>query len=167
MTNETSHASMGVTLRPVEPEDESFLVAVYASTRAQELAMVPWDEAQKQAFLRMQFAAQQASYANQFPLAQHQLILSHGEPVGRLYVAREKEMIRILDITLLPQYRSAGIGTPLIKDLINEAMETSRPLQIYVESFNPSLRLFERLGFTKIEEESFNLLLEWRAVESK
>jgi ribosomal protein S18 acetylase RimI-like enzyme len=162
MTNEISPASMGVALRPVEPEDDPFLVAVYASTRAQELAMVPWDEAQKQAFLRMQFAAQQEYYARQFPLAQHQLILLHGEPAGRVYVARETEVIRILDITLLPQHRNAGIGTPLIKDLINEAMETSRPVQIYVESYNPSLRLFERLGFTKIEEESFNLLLEWR-----
>jgi hypothetical protein len=43
---------------------------------------------------------------------------------------------------------------------MNEAT-SSRPLRIYVESFNPSLRLFERLGFTAMEQEGIHLLMEW------
>jgi hypothetical protein len=30
-----------------------------------------------------------------------------------------------------------------------------------VETFNPSLRLFHRLGFTTIKQEGFNLLLQF------
>jgi len=80
--------------------------------------------------------------------------------VGRLYVARTEEYIEIMDITLLPQERNSGTGTSLIKALIDEATRL-RPLRIYVETFNPSLRLFERLGFKAVEEHGIQLLMEW------
>jgi|SRR5947209_15813143 len=153
---------MSVTLRPVILEDEAFLLEVYASTRAEELSRVPWDEAQREAFLKMQFAAQQLHYRTHNPNATHDLILLDGHAVGRLYVSRREREIRILDITLLPEHRNKGIGTPLIEELMREAAQAGKPLTIYVESFNPSLRLFERLGFSKIEDDGINYLMEWR-----
>jgi RimJ/RimL family protein N-acetyltransferase len=153
-----------VTLRTAAPEDDAFLLKVYASTRADELAQVPWSEEQRRAFLRMQFDAQLLHYRTHNPAATYDLILLKGEPIGRLYVARREREIRILDITILPEYRNRGIGTPLIKELMAEAALAGKPLNIYVESFNPSLRLFERLGFVKTEEDDgINRLMEWRA----
>lgn len=154
-----------VSLRPVRPEDEPFLLRIYASTRAEEMALVPWDEAQREAFLKMQFDAQQYHYQKHYPEASHDIILLRGEPVGRLYVAREEQIITILDITLLPEHRGAGIGTPLVKDLQSEAARAEKSLRIYVESFNPSLRLFERLGFYGIGEEGIYILMQWREGE--
>jgi GNAT superfamily N-acetyltransferase len=152
-----------IVLRPVRPEDDQFLYQVYACTRADELARVPWDQAQREAFLRMQFDAQQLHYRTHNPEATHDLILRDGVPLGRLYVARRELEIRILDITLLPAFRNQGTGTPLIKELMTEAAGAGKPLTIYVESFNPSLRLFERLGFIKTEDDGINRLMEWRA----
>ncbi|HEX8846817.1 MAG TPA: GNAT family N-acetyltransferase [Pyrinomonadaceae bacterium] len=153
---------MDVTLRPVTPEDEEFLLKVYASVRAEEMARVPWSDAQREAFLRMQFAAQQLHYRQHNPAATHDIILLDGHAVGRLYVSRRENEIRILDITVLPEYRSQGIGTPLIKELMAEAEEAGKPLNIWVESFNPSLRFFERLGFVKLEDDGINRLMEWK-----
>jgi ribosomal protein S18 acetylase RimI-like enzyme len=152
-----------VTFRPVQPGDEPFLLQVYASTRADELAHVPWDEAQRAAFLNMQFAAQQMHYQTHHPEATHEIILLKDQPIGRVYIDWADHPIQILDITILPEYRNAGIGTPLLKDLQAEAARDGRPLTIYVESFNPSLRLFERLGFSRIRDEGIYLLMEWRA----
>ena len=108
----------------------------------------------------MQFEAQLNHYKKIQPDANHDIIMSNGRPVGRLYVARTTDRIEIMDITVLPQERNAGIGSSLIKALMDEA-ESSRPLRIYVENFNPSLRLFERLGFKAAEEDGFMLLMEW------
>jgi len=80
--------------------------------------------------------------------------------LGRLYVLREKDKIRILDITILPEHRGAGVGTSLLRPLLEEADQSKRSVQIYVETFNPSQRLFQRLGFKPIAEEGVNLLLE-------
>jgi GNAT superfamily N-acetyltransferase len=154
-----------VTLRPAAVGDEEFLVRVYASTRADELARVPWSEAQRAAFVRMQFDAQQLHYRTHNPTATHHVILLDGRSAGRLYVARRDYEIRILDITLLPEHRGGGLGTSLIKELMDEAARAGLPLNIYVESYNRSRRLFERLGFTKVDrpdDDGVNYLLEWQ-----
>lgn len=150
-------------LHPVQEGDEALLLKIYACSRADEMALVPWDAAQKQAFLQMQFAAQQKHYRAYFPNASHDLILVDSEPVGRIYVDRRETEIRILDLTLLPEARGRGIGTPILQDLMKEASETKVPLTIYVESFNRSLGLFQRLSFVKTDESGASWLMEWRA----
>jgi ribosomal protein S18 acetylase RimI-like enzyme len=153
---------MSITLRDARPEDEAFLLEVYASTRANEMLLVPWTDEQKDAFVEMQFRAQHSDYHERFPDADYKLILQDDKAVGRIYVLREKEAIRVLDITVLPQYRNAGIGTLLIEELLSEAGHSGEAVRIYVETFNQSLGLFERLGFSRIAEEGINFLLEWR-----
>jgi len=151
-----------VTFRQAIADDEPFLLGVYGSTRLEELALTNWDEAQREAFVRMQFTAQQAHYRQSYPEAEHLIIRLDREPVGRLYVAEIEAEIRIIDVTILPEHRNAGIGTPLIRRLMETAAVIGKPLRIYVESFNRSLQLFERLGFRKIDESGYSYLLEWR-----
>lgn len=149
-----------IRLRAVTPDDEAFLVRVYSSTRADEMARVSWDKAQRAAFLKSQFDAQHHHYRSHFPNASYDIIERAEQAVGRLYVLRTGEFIRILDLTILPEYRNASTGTQLITDLLGEAVASKVPLRIYVESFNPSLRLFERLGFQKVDEQGMHFLLE-------
>jgi ribosomal protein S18 acetylase RimI-like enzyme len=153
---------MTVTLRDVTEEDRDFLRDVYATTRAAEMEMVPWSDEQKQAFVDFQFNAQDTYYREKFPLAQYSVILLDQTPVGRIYVLREEQEIRILDITVLPEYRKRGIGSHLVTNLLEEAKRAGEAVQIYVESFNPSRALFERFGFSAISEEGINVLFEWR-----
>jgi ribosomal protein S18 acetylase RimI-like enzyme len=150
-------------LRPVQEQDEALLLELYSSTRADEVALVAWDAAQKQAFLKMQFSAQKKHYRTYFPTARHEIIEAEGRPVGRLYVDRRATEIRILDITMLPQARGRGIGTQILMDLMKEADHGTKTCSIYVESFNQSLGLFQRLGFVKTEESGASWLMEWRA----
>lgn len=151
------------TVRSVQQEDEALLLELYSSTRTDEMALVPWDAAQKQAFLQMQFSAQQKHYRAYFPQATHEMILAEAQPVGRLYVDRRDTEIRILDITLLPQARGRGLGTQILRDLLKEADQEKKSCSIYVESFNRSLGLFQRLGFVKTEESGASWLMEWRS----
>ena len=85
------------------------------------MALVPWNADQQQAFVKMQFAGQLEHYQNTFPTASHEIILLAARPVGRLYVARLEQEIRIVDITLLPAERNAGIGSCLLRGLLDEA----------------------------------------------
>ncbi len=152
-----------VTFRPTAADDQAFLLEVYGSTRLEELALTDWDQAQRDSFLRMQFNAQQIHYRTYYPEGEHLIILLNGEAIGRLYVANILEEIRIIDITILPRYRNAGAGTLIIKEIMGEARALGKCARIYVESFNPSLRLFERLGFVKTGESGYSHLMEWRA----
>jgi GNAT superfamily N-acetyltransferase len=160
MSSPSSELS-NITLRPVGPDDHDFLVEVYGSTRAEELKLTPWTSEQQQAFIRSQFALQQHHYAEKYPAASHDIIVATGRAVGRLYVARLDQEIRIVDITVLPAERNRGIGTYLIEQLLDEAKRDGKVTRIYVEEFNPSLRLFDRLGFAVSEQQGFHLLLQW------
>ncbi len=152
---------MSITLREVTAEDEAFLLEVYASTRALELSLVPWSDEQRETFLRFQFDAQHSHYRTQFPEASYEIIFNNTERVGRLYVLRDTAEIRVLDLTVLPQHRNAGIGTLLMRDLLTEAGQTAKPVSIWVEQFNPSQTLFRRLGFSTIQEDGYNYLMQW------
>jgi ribosomal protein S18 acetylase RimI-like enzyme len=149
-----------VTLRPVQDSDDEFLLKVYGSTREQELAQVPWTAEQKQQFVRMQYEAQKNHYAAQHPHASHEIICLEGDAAGRLYLDRTGEKFHILDITLLPEHRNRGAGSFLLGQIMAEAKEAGKPVSIFVETYNPSLRLFQRLGFTPIQQEGFHLLLQ-------
>ena len=154
-----------ISLRPVEAADEAFLIRLYAGTRAEEMALVPWSEEQKNAFVLSQFQAQQQYYRKTYPDASHDIILSDVRKVGRLYVGRLPTEIRIVDITVISPERNRGIGTHLLKRLMTEAASVHKPLRIYVESFNPSMRLFQRLGFLKVEEQGIHILMERPCLE--
>jgi GNAT superfamily N-acetyltransferase len=148
-------------LRPAGSGDAELLYRIYASTREDELAVVPWEPAQKEAFLRMQFAAQDRYYHATFPAASYDLIVSGEEVLGRLYVDRGEAAWLVLDIALLPGHRGRGIGARLLTDVLAEAGAAAKPVQIHVERFNPAQRLYDRLGFRQIADEGVYLRLEW------
>ena len=99
-----------ITLRPVGPDNNDFLIEVYGSTRAEELALAPWTDEQRGAFIHHQFTAQQDHYAQHYPAANHDIIVANGRQLGRLYVARLDKEIRIVDITLLRGSATPGLA---------------------------------------------------------
>lgn len=155
--------SEAITLRPVRLEDEAFLHEVYASTRQAELDATGWDAAQREAFLRSQFASQHRHYTTHFADAQFSVIERGGQSVGRLYVHRGAVEIGLVEIALLPAHRGAGIGGRMVKEVIAEAERTGLPVGAYVECGNDgSRRFFERLGFVVVGQEGAHFRIEWR-----
>ena len=153
--------SDGLTLRPARADDERFLYEVYASTRIEELAPLGWDDAQREEFLTMQFRAQHDYYHAQFPDADYDLIVLDGRTIGRRYVHRREDEIKLLDIALLPEHRNRGLGTKLTEQLLAEAAGAGLPVRLHVEQFNPARRLYERFGFRPAQEDGIYLLMEW------
>lgn len=150
-------------LRPVAPDDAEFLYQLYRSTRWEELASVAWPDAEKDAFLRQQFALQSDHYGKHYAATtEFQVIEIDGERAGRLYVARWPREIRIVDIALLPAYRGRGTGAHLLRGLLAEGASSSRTVSIHVERANPALRLYERLGFVFVEERGVYFFMERR-----
>src|SRR4051812_1401107 len=98
-----------VSLRPATPGDDEEIVRVYASTRADELAQVAWDDEQKLAFCRAQYDAQKHEYDARYPDAEYDLILLDGKTVGRIWIGRDDEQIRLLDIALLHEAQNQGV----------------------------------------------------------
>jgi ribosomal protein S18 acetylase RimI-like enzyme len=153
---------MNPRLRPLRPEDRDFLFRLYASTREHELSALGWAAAQQEAFLRMQFNAQQQWYSATYSTAENQIIEKDHEPIGRMIVQREHNTWRLLDISLLPERRGRGIGGELIRTLIKECGASGAMLQLQVLNTNPAQRLYSRLGFIKTGEDQIYTQMELR-----
>lgn len=152
---------MTIALRPFYPPDDlDFLFTLYASTRLREIAAFGWPEAQQQAFLRMQFTAQQRWYESAYEQAEHHIVEQDGVPVGRLMVHRQPVAVTLVDIALLPQHRGRGVGGDLIRQLIHECDQAKLPLRLQVAKGNPALRLYLRLGFAQTGEDQMYIQME-------
>ncbi len=156
------HPDMPLNFRPTQTEDEPFLFELYAATRRQEMALVDWDQAQMESFLQNQFRAQLSHYRIHYPRAEHDLILLEGKQIGRIYIERRDDEIRLIDLSLMPGQRNSGLGTTIVKALQAEAFQRRQPIRLSVWEINESaLRWQLRLGFKIIEKVGIHFFMEW------
>lgn len=152
-----------ITLRPATPRDENFLFALFASTRAAEMATTGWPAAQQEVFLRSQFNARRRHYAQVFAGAEPAIVQRGGEAIGTLMVQRAADEIRVVDLALRAEHRGRGIGRRLLGALQDEARATHRPLRLQVLKADRAAQLYARVGFAPTGENGLYLKMEWRA----
>jgi ribosomal protein S18 acetylase RimI-like enzyme len=150
---------MNVVLRDSDESDSSFLLELYCDTRRDEIAGWGWTAEQADAFLRMQHHARTLGYAAQHPEATDSIIMVDNEPVGRMLVDRSSEGVWLVDIALLKTWRGKGIGTDMVRELI-ESATTEKPVRLHVSTVNPARTLYERLGFVTVQENGGYFLME-------
>ena len=149
-----------IELRPEVKKDTAFIEAVYRSAREAELNLTNWTEQQKSAFALMQCMAQLSEYKIKFPGALFQVIVFNKRNAGRLYTWETDNEIRLIDITLLPQFRGRFIGTALLKDLVKRSDKVQKKISLHVDPTNPALHLYQRLGFIHIKNNGRHYYME-------
>lgn len=153
----------GIALRPVTDTDRPFLKRLYATTRDAELELSGWNEAQRAAFLAMQFDAQQR--ANRaYPDAEFLLILRHGDAAGRIYLQHNANTLRVIELSLLPVHRNQGIGSGVLAAVLALAAREGKTVDMHVERLNRAQALYRRLGFRTAQDKGVYQLLVWDGV---
>jgi ribosomal protein S18 acetylase RimI-like enzyme len=143
----TAPSEPAIALRPATDGDLKFLFELYASTRAEEKELAGWSDQQWEAFLRMQFKLQHAQYRQNYLNPDFRIVICGQTQVGRLYLDRGAEEIRIVDLSLLPEYRGRGIGGGLLGRVLQEGEDRGVPVTLHVDKNSPALALYGRLGF--------------------
>ena len=154
-------AEESITLRPATEDDRDFLLALYKSSRGDDLRGLSWEEERINEFLEMQYEAHQTFLTADHPNIQDQIVLVDGTSVGHLAVEQRSEEIRLVDVSLVPEHRQRGTGTLLIQELQTQAAAAQRPLRLQVIRFNRAVTLFERLGFRRTSETGTHFQMEW------
>jgi ribosomal protein S18 acetylase RimI-like enzyme len=152
-----------LTQRQAGPDDAQILRAIYASTRQDELALSGWTEAQRSAFLAMQFSAQEMHFRSHYPDAECCVVEWAGRVIGRLYVERRKGEIQLIDIALLADFRGQGLGRELLQGIVDEAAACGATVSLHVARGNRAAELYARLGFREVDCDAVYRRMKWTA----
>ncbi|MCZ8523996.1 MULTISPECIES: GNAT family N-acetyltransferase [Paenibacillus] len=149
-------------MSPVCPEDEPLLYSLYAASRQEELDALGWGPQERVAFLSMQYRLQQQAYRAQYPAAVHLIIAHEEQRMGQMRIDRSDRELRLVDLSLLPQWRGQGMGTGILRELQSEARAEDRSIRLSVLEGNPARRLYEGLGFETDGEPSVYRQMLWK-----
>lgn len=150
-------------LRPAGAADQAFLLQLFASTRADQMRMMGFDAATEALLIGQQFQAQQTHFRARFPDARVDIVTDQDRPAGRLWVDLAADEIRLVDISLMPEYRGRRIGEGLLRELMVQAARRAVPLRLSVALDNPALRLYKRMGFVALAADGVYSAMEWQA----
>lgn len=157
-------APFGIALRWARGDDRPALLALYATTRADELAAQPWPEPTKAQFVAHQYALQHRHFVAHYPDAEFLVLARGADVVGRLYVDRDPRTARdlVVDILLAPAWRGGGVGSALLRALQADAAARGRGVALHVLAWNVGARrLYERLGFHVADDRAPHVLMHW------
>ena len=150
-----------ITFRVIHDRDQSFLKALYADSRAWEFELAHWSDKARDEFLNRQFETQDQVYKSTFIGAVHRIIQLDGIDIGRLIVNRKDDLLHIIDLSILSSHQGRGIGSDILKSLINEAQGGKVPVMLSVEKGNPAINLYCRLGFRQIGFSGQHISMKW------
>jgi ribosomal protein S18 acetylase RimI-like enzyme len=139
-------------LRPAEAADREFLYALNEATmRGHAEKIWGWDESKQRAF-----------FDNRFQPDEWQVIQVAGEDVGVLIVRDDGHELYLAEIQILPEWQGLGIGSGVVRSLMEDAASRRKPLTLRVLEVNGRARaLYERLGFRPFRETDTHTYLRW------
>lgn len=152
----------GYELIPLTGENREAAFKIFAASRWEDFAGLGWDEVMLTTFLRQQFDFQERSYQANYPEASLDLVLREGILLGRLYVNRQPDAIRVIEITLLPIFRNQGHGSALLREILADGAANQRRVTLMADCHNPAQRLYARLGFQPVAEDGTSRHWEWQ-----
>lgn len=146
----------GIALPPADATHLPLFADLHAASRAAELLLFPWPQAQKRAFLDQQFVLQHNHYVQAYPKGDFRTVTRDGQPIGRFYFDRNTPQWLVIDILLAAQAQGSGIGSALLRWLQRSSAEAGAAgVRLSVTHNNPRAHaLYLRLGFTDTGEAS-------------
>lgn len=97
-----------------------------------------------------------------FDPATHRMIHVDGERAGVLAVAEHADRLQLVKIFLLVPFQGRGIGSALVRQVMDQGRALGKPVCLRVLRVNPAQRLYRRLGFVITDETPERLYMEWR-----
>ena len=157
----STRTSRTIEMRPAEAADQAFMELLFASTRTADQRMGACDARTEAMLMALQYRARQTQQHSLYPYADAAVIVERERPIGALHVNYGSDEIRILDISLLPECRSRGIGLGLLRSLQAQGVRMRVPVRLDVLPGTRAQRLFQRCGFTLNGANGLFLCMEW------
>lgn len=97
-----------------------------------------------------------------FKLSDFKIIVSEDNDIGFLQLEEFNNNLYITEMHLVPNYRGKGIGSQIIKDILEDEKNRNKTICIGCFILNQKAKnLYERLGFKVMNETESHYLMEY------
>jgi GNAT superfamily N-acetyltransferase len=138
------------------PADETYREFSYQVKKEAEgeyiTSMFGWDEAIQRDF-----------HAKAWQEHKPEIITYDGKLIGTIATAENEDCIEIGQFFILPEYQSKGIGTYLLKNILDKADQSGRSVRLKFLKNNPVKSLYVRNGFHVVDTDEILCYMERRA----
>jgi GNAT superfamily N-acetyltransferase len=110
-------------------------------------------------------AAQDEFFKNDWVSAAYEIILCDGIPCGYMCVEDRSKDIHVREIVISPQFQGKGIGSRLLRWVMDRAKIRQMPVRLGTQHANRAVALYRRLGFREFERTGTHILMEWKHAE--
>ena len=156
MSAKQSDAVPNFGLRRARPEDYGFAESLYLETgEPLFVELGQWNEEEVVTRFKEKFKPEEV-----------QIISVDGVDAGWLQTSEAEKEIHLIQIHLRQDFRSAGIGSRIIRNLMRDAGNKNKAVSLFVFSNNPARQLYKRLGFEIVSENAEKLLMRWNLNQS-
>lgn len=147
-----SQNSVSVSQRPATPADTDFARSVHhrAYRDVIERQYGPWDEANQDGLFNSAWSPEA-----------HEIILLDGVRCGYSCIQNQNDAIYLRELVIDPDFQGRGIGTCILRHLIDRAIARGVPVRLRTHIVNRAANLYRRMGFQEAERTESHLLLEW------
>jgi len=152
---------LGYHIRHETADDIPFLRRLFETVRQADFAELQWPDAIKQEFFDSQFLFQRSHRQQAYAGADRLIVMQGATSIGNLCLWEGSEEMRLVDISLLPDWRGRGLGTALLKALQKHAAHRNYTVNLSVREDNPARQLYRKLGFIETRSEGPDLLMRW------
>lgn len=115
-----------------------------------EQAFGPWDDVK-----------QRASAERDFGECPIEIVERDGVAIGYQIVERHPDHWFLDEIAVIPSVRDRGLGTGLVRAIMDAAHAAGVPVRLNCLHVNPARHLYDRLGFRVIVTEDIRVRMQW------
>jgi ribosomal protein S18 acetylase RimI-like enzyme len=137
-----------ITLRPAKTPDFGFCQRTYFEPMRATINELGVDETNHL-----------ANFASRWEAEQVRMVMINGQVIGWLQTAPTDDTLFLAQLFIDTSFRRRGIGSRLMRILIEEAARENKAVTLGVVKTNPARRLYERLGFRVTHEDQYKFYM--------
>jgi ribosomal protein S18 acetylase RimI-like enzyme len=143
---------MELTTRPAHESDTGFAREAHhrAYREVVERQFGPWVEQEQDRY-----------FEGDWTTATFEIVLCDGLACGYVCIEDRDDDIHVRELVLLPEYQGRGIGSSILRGVMERARARRVPVRLGTQHKNRALELYLRLGFEEIGRTETHVLLEW------
>ena len=139
-------------LRPATDEDFRFAWSLYRELiKAPTVELLEWNELGQKSVVEEALAHDGAF-----------IIVTGGSNAGWLQACDTPTGIYLAQLYILPSLQSRGIGTAIVRQLIDRARQEGKTLTLDVMKNNSAQLFYKRLGFCVVGTSKYKFKMQWR-----